>query len=101
SRGPHAATTRRHGTGAGRTPQQEHRGRFGHQPACGREPPRLDHEENRIEVAPCAGPTGVSSIGRRGRTATSGLGRRVGLYGPPCAYFFVVGTIGGLERSHG
>ena len=63
-RGSHAATTRRDGKGARRPAQQEHRGRSRHQPAHGREPPRLDHEENRVEVAARAGPIGASRVGR-------------------------------------
>ena len=64
-RGSYAATTRGDGKGARRPAQQEHRRRSRHQPAHGREPPRLDHEENRVEVAARAGPAGASRVGRR------------------------------------
>src|SRR5208283_4645159 len=64
-RGSHAATTRRDGKGAGRPAQQEHRIRSRHQPAHGREPPRFDYEENRVEVAARAGQVGASGFGRR------------------------------------
>ena len=73
--GSHAATTRGHGAGACRPPEQEHRRRSRHQPAHGREPPRLDHEENRVEVAPCAGPIGAPRRGRSRGAATGALRR--------------------------
>ena len=60
----HAATTRRHGTGARRPSQQEHRRRSRHQPAHGREPSRLDHEADRIEIPARARPIGAC-CGRR------------------------------------
>ena len=68
-RGAHAATTRRHGAGVRRAAQQEHCGRSRHQSAYGREPPRLDHEENRVEVVAGAGEIGVSCLGWRGATS--------------------------------
>ncbi len=46
-------------TGARRPPQQEHRRRPRHQPAHGREPSRLDHEEDGREIAAGAGPAGA------------------------------------------
>ena len=64
-RGSHGPTTRSDGEGARRPAEQEHRGRSQHQPAHGRKPPRLDHEENRIEVAARAGAFGASRVGRR------------------------------------
>ena len=64
-RGSHAATTRRDGKGARGPAQQEHCRRPRHQPAHGREPPRLDHEENRVEVAARPGSAGASRVGRR------------------------------------
>ena len=80
-RGSHAATTRRDGKSARRPAQQEHRRRSRHQPAHGREPPRLDHEENRVEVAARAGPTGASRVGRRGEAVNFALRSR-------CAHAF-------------
>ena len=71
-RGPDAATARGDGTGARRPAQQEHRGRSRHQPTHRREPSRLDHEENRLEVASRAGPIGA----RRGRRAEAGQVRK-------------------------
>ena len=59
----HAPTTRHHGARVGRAPKQEHCCRSRHQSAYGREPPRHDHEENRIEVVPRIGPIGVSRLG--------------------------------------
>ncbi len=76
SGGPHATTARRHGAGAGRTSEQKHRRRSRHQPAYGRKPPRLDHEEDWVEVAPGASSFGVSRLGRRGSAATTALNRR-------------------------
>ena len=49
--GSHAATTADHGPGPRRPPQQEYRRRSRHQPAHGRDPPRLDHEENRRQIS--------------------------------------------------
>ena len=54
---------RGHGKGSGRPPEQEHRRRSRHQPAHGREPSRLDHETDRVEVAACFGAIGVSCFG--------------------------------------
>ena len=76
-RGSYAATTRGDGKGARRPAQQEHRSRSQHQPAHGREPPRLDHEENRVEVAARAGQVGASGVGRR-RGAVDGASIRRG-----------------------
>ena len=58
-RGPHAATAPDHGPGPRRPSQQEYRRRSRHQPAHGREPSRLDHEEDRLEIASGAGPIGA------------------------------------------
>src|SRR3984957_13763346 len=81
--GAHAATTRRHGARVGRTPEQEHCCRSRHQSAYGREPPRLDHEENRVEVVARVGEIGVSCLGWRRRAATGAL--RLWLLGrSPC-----------------
>ena len=63
-RGSDAATARGDGTGARRPPQQEYRRRSRHQPTHRREPSRLDHEENRLEVASRAGPIGARRGGR-------------------------------------
>src|ERR1700727_1981123 len=71
--GAHAATTRRHGARVGRAPKQEHCCRSRHQSAYGREPPRLNHEENRVEVAARVGEIGVSCLGWRRRAATGAL----------------------------
>src|ERR1700722_20101217 len=71
--GAHAATTRRHGARVGRAPKQEHCGRSWHQSAYGREPPRLDHEEDRVEVVARVGEIGVSCLGWRRRAATGAL----------------------------
>src|ERR1700677_2801275 len=73
----HAATTRRHGARVGRAPKQEHCCRSRHQSAYGREPPRLDHEENRIEVVARVGEIGVSRLGWRRRAATGALRLRL------------------------
>ena len=74
-RGSYAATTRGDGKGARRPAQQEHRSRSQHQPAHGREPPRLDHEENWVEVAARAGQVGASGVGRRRRAVDGALSR--------------------------
>ena len=58
-REPHAATAPDHGAGPRRPPQQEYRRGSWHQPAHGREPSRLDHEENRLEVSAGSGPAGA------------------------------------------
>src|SRR5580698_3858639 len=79
--GAHAATTRRHGARVGRAPKQEHCCRSRHQSAYGREPPRLDHEENRVEVVARVGEIGVSCLGWRRRAATGAL--RLWLLGRP------------------
>ena len=71
--GARAATTRRHGAGVGRAPKQEHCCRSRHQSTYGREPPRLDHEENRVEVVARVGEIGVSCLGWRRRAATGAL----------------------------
>src|ERR1700722_319768 len=71
--GAHAATTRRHGARVGRAPKQEHCCRSRHQSAYGRESPRLDHEENRVEVVARVGEIGVSCLGWRRRAATGAL----------------------------
>ena len=73
----HAATTRRDGKGARRPAQQEHRRRSRHQPAHRREPPRLHHEENRVEVAARAGQIGACRD-RRSRGAVDGALRSRG-----------------------
>src|ERR1700722_2249211 len=75
--GAHAATTRRHGARVGRAPKQEHCGRSWHQSAYGREPPRLDHEEDRVEVVARVGEIGVSCLGWRRRAATGALRLRL------------------------
>ncbi len=71
----HATTTRRHGAGACRPSQQEHRRGSRHQPAHGREPSRLDHEANRIEVPARTRQTGACCGWRQHRTARRGLNR--------------------------
>src|ERR1700729_611782 len=71
--GAHAATARRHGARVGRAPKQEHCCRSRHQSAYGREPPRLDHEENRVEVVARVGEIGVSCLGSRRRASTGAL----------------------------
>ena len=58
-RGPHAATAPDHGDGPRRPSQQEYRRGPRHQPTHGREPSRLDHEENRLEVSSGVGPSGA------------------------------------------
>src|ERR1700722_8820502 len=87
--GAHAATTRRHGARVGRTPEQEHCCRSRHQSAYGREPPRLDHEENRVEVVARVGEIGVSCLGGRRRAAAGAirlrlLGRSLWRPAPSC-----------------
>ena len=79
--GSDAATARRDGEGARRPAQQEHRGRSQHQPAHRREPPRRNHEENRVEVAAGARPVGASRVGRRPGAAERLLRSRA----PPCS----------------
>ena len=66
-RGPHRPAARGDGAGARRPAQQEHCRRPRHQPTHGREPPRLDHEANRIEVPSGAGAIGARRRGRRKR----------------------------------
>src|ERR1700721_3936253 len=75
--GAHAATTRRHGARVGRAPKQEHCCRSRHQSAYGREPPGLDHEENRVEVVARVGEIGVSCLWWRRRAATAALRLRL------------------------
>ena len=70
-----AATARGDGPGARRRTQQEHCDRSRHQPTHGREPSRIDHEENRIEVASGAGPPSARRGGRRDRAGTSAVRR--------------------------
>jgi hypothetical protein len=53
--------------------EQKHCCRSRHQSAYGREPPRLDHEENRVEVVARVGEIGVSCLGWRRRAATGAL----------------------------
>src|SRR6202020_1369986 len=77
----HAATTRRHGARVGRAPKQEHCCRSRHQSAYGREPPRLNHEENRVEVVARVGEIGVSCLGWRRRAPIGAL--RLWLLGRP------------------
>ena len=55
--------------GARRPSQQEYRRRPRHQPTHRREPPRIDHEENRVEVASGARPIGARRGGRVGSEA--------------------------------
>ena len=64
-RGSHAATARGDGKGARRPPEQEHCCRSRHQSAHGREPPRLHHEKNRVEVAARVGQIGAYCLGWR------------------------------------
>ena len=54
-----AAAAPDHGTGPRRPSQQEHRRGSRHQPTHRREPSRLDHEEDRLEVASGVGPLGA------------------------------------------
>ena len=72
-RGSDAATARGDGQGARRRTQQEHCDRSGNQPTHGREPPRVDHEENRIEVSSRAGSAGARRSGRRERARTGSV----------------------------
>ena len=58
-RGSHAATAPDHGAGPRRPPQQEYRRGSRHQPTHCREPSRLDHEEDRLEVSSGIGPIGA------------------------------------------
>ena len=88
-RGSHAATARGDGKGARRPPQQEHRGRPRHQPTHRREPSRIDHEENRIEVASGAGPIGARRGGRRRRAATSAVRTAAAGSGGSSAWFLM------------
>ena len=74
-RGSDGATARGDGPGARRPTQQEHCRRPRHQPTHGREPPRVDHEANRIEIAAGAGATGARRRGRR-RAGTGALSDR-------------------------
>ena len=75
SRWSHRSAARGDGAGARRRAQQEHRRRPRYQPTHGREPPRLDHEANGIEVPSGAGATGADRGGGRGRTGTGVLER--------------------------
>src|ERR1700678_2536839 len=98
--GAHAATTRRHGARVGRAPKQEHCGRSWHQSAYGREPPRLDHEEDRVEVVARVGEIGVSCLGWRRRAATGAL--RLWLLGrSPCRSRPVVSLRSHLDHFFG
>jgi hypothetical protein len=65
---PDAAAAPDHATRAGRSPQQEHRGRTRHQSAHGREPPRLDHEEDRLRFPAGAGAPGPGGCVDRRRS---------------------------------
>ncbi len=66
----HGASEADHGPGAGRTSQQEYRGRPRHQPAYRREPSKRHHDQDGLQIA--AGP-GASRSGRVFTDRSSGL----------------------------
>ena len=68
----HASPGRGHGKGARRSAQQEHCGGARHQPTHRREPSRLDHEANPIEIASGFGAFGARRGGRRPTAANRG-----------------------------